>query len=262
MRARHLTPPLPKISRHSKFFLPLNSPPVLPDTITMSELAVLDISESEARLLELMVPQSIVPDCADVAYRGKYNPRMHASLCRMKCLGLSDSEAANAVGVTPQTVKLWRNRYPALAVQMNESSGLAVVYASSVVHRLMAGDGPTAFRAAKFFLDTHTESYKTKKRVEVTIERAETMRQIQQDVYGITWKAPSLAPDRVLDAETEDVQPAAALAELGVDISPPPEPPVMPSRVPPISPGSAPPARPPLFDFSGPGDDVVSLEDL
>lgn len=144
-----------------------------------------DLIEQAAALL---LPVESPVDPTDV--RGKYCALIHAQLCQKKLLGLSDAEAARAVRIDPGTLRDWRSRHPKLDHDMDQAVQIATSEAATLLRGLMKGGDATAFNAIRFFLSTHSEAYRERQALEVTVDLAKTVQDIRSGLYGLGGSTP------------------------------------------------------------------------
>lgn len=145
--------------------------------------ALLSMRELAADSLRIFIP---VPELAyGVSVCGKYNAEMHAKVCRLKFLGLSDAATARALRISPETLNKWRDRYPQLACDMETAKELANAHAADGLKRLMDADGPTAFNAIRFYLTTHSPEFREPTAVPPAADINVTIQQIRQQIFGL-----------------------------------------------------------------------------
>lgn len=173
------------------------------DTFRPVMAALKDIADES---LKILMP--IEPHVNGLRPAGKYNSLMHARLCRLKMLGLSDANAARALGLSQPTISVWRQRYPKLADDMHTAISLGTAHAAAILQGLMQGGGPTAFNAVRFYLTTHAPEFAEKQHVEITGDVQHTIRTIRSALFGLSdasgeEEGGAAASGPILDAEVE-----------------------------------------------------------
>jgi len=173
------------------------------DTFRPVMQALKDIADES---LKILMP--IEPHVNGLRPCGKYNSLMHARLCRLKMLGLSDANSARSLGLSFQTIKAWRERYPKLADDMHTAASLGIAHAAAILQGLMQGSGPTAFNAVRFYLTTHAPEFAEKQHVEITGDVQHTIRTIRSALFGLSDDSgeeagAATASGPILDAEVE-----------------------------------------------------------
>jgi len=138
-------------------------------------------------LAQIIPPESVGPETVDhwPGPAGSYTTTRHAKACQMKILGLSDRETAKIVGVKPKDIQTWREQWPKFDSDLRQAEAISVAFAASVLRKLMAGEGPAALNAIKFFLKTHAEEFRDDTEFTAKISYQETADIIRNIVYGI-----------------------------------------------------------------------------
>ena len=162
------------------------------------------------RSLEFLVPVEPQPP-SSAPVLSDYDSFIHAKLCRVRLLGLSNTSAARACGISPSTLSVWMKQRPKLALDMDSASELANAHAALLLRSMMKGDGPVAFNAVKFFLSTRSTDFRERAVVELTTsDPADVIRNIREGMYGLSTDLPVL--DAVLSPSSsagDDVTPDA-----------------------------------------------------
>jgi len=152
---------------------------------------------------ELLTP----PDFSvvtDIPPQSKYSPLIHSTLCRLRMLGMSNASAARAAGIAPTTLTRWLKQFPKLACDLDRAEQASNGYVMVLLRRIMESDGPTAFRAIRFFLETHSPEFKRRQVLEVQpSDGDEVVRKIGSDLYGLGEDADGDADGRAGGDETE-----------------------------------------------------------
>lgn len=170
----------------------------------VSDLITTPVTELLDQALEIAIPAEPIVTRGGISPLSKYCGEIHAQLNRLKFLGFSDGECARAVGIAPLTLKKWRTRYPKLSADMDRALELSKTRAAIRLHEIMDGDGASAFRAIKFFLSTHSESFKVRQELVVNTDPDELAKRIRADIYGLPTPA-------VADGEEGGIKCAHAL---------------------------------------------------
>lgn len=224
-----------------------------PETAQSTIAAILNLIDPNS--VALRVPQSVAPRDP----RSKYSALIHAELCRLKVLGLSDANAARAVGISPGTLTDWQQRYPELETDMAQAAQLTTASVAQLLFRTMEGDQPHALNAIKFYLSTRTDEFREKSEVVITKTSKEELNIAVQGIFGITLSGEAPAADVVVEQpgvqapdppflEESDVRtpyepPKAFLAEYipervselpDLDAEPLPPPPAVPEPAKPV----------------------------
>lgn len=137
--------------------------------------------------LDSMVPVDPSVTAAGLTRPWKYDASMHAKLCQMRFLGMTEGESARACGISPVTLGHWLREMPQLKADMDRAGELSKTRAALRLQQLMDGDGVVAFQAVKFYLTTHSEAFQERQHVHVEGggDRAALVARIRESVYGI-----------------------------------------------------------------------------
>jgi hypothetical protein len=199
-----------------------------------------------ASILALIDPLSVatrVPTSTTTRPNSKYSAITHAELCRLKVLGLSDANAARAVGILPQTLARWHEEYPELEADMAQAAQLATASVAHLLFKFMEGDQPHALNAVKFWLSTRTDEFREKAEVVVSKTTSHELNVAVQGIFGITLRgaaaegeeeeAPQAGVQAVIDVEPEvrklpQAPPGVKLKARPVQDARPPMPPPLP----------------------------------
>jgi hypothetical protein len=103
-------------------------------------------------ILNLIDPLSVamrVPQAAQPRSNSKCSAMIHSELCRLKVLGLSDANAARAVGVTPPMLSRWHEEYPELEADMAQAAQLANAAVARLLFKFREGDQPHALNGCR-----------------------------------------------------------------------------------------------------------------
>lgn len=146
------------------------------------------MSESSAlAALQLLDPLLIVERSGDPSTDGtKYSIVAHSELCRFKMLGMTDANAARALGIAPKTLMAWGERFPQLRRDLQQAAQLATAHVTGMLFGLMSDSGPVALNAIKFWLSSRTDEFKEK--AELAITTAAGVGEIEnaiRHVYGV-----------------------------------------------------------------------------
>lgn len=151
---------------------------------------------------------------------GKYDGPMHARLVSLKSIGLTDSHIAEAAGIAPATLASWRDRYPMLKRQLEQAASLTIASAGTLLQAMMLGDDDRAFRAAKFFLESHAAEFRNQAKADLSADLRVLAATIRERIYGLPPKTidvtvvePTRSPLPTLDAS-----PAAAAPTVNESI--------------------------------------------
>lgn len=172
------------------------------------------------RSLEMLIPVEAQPPPVDGRYSSKYNSFVHAKLCRMRLLGLSNSSAANACGISAPTLAVWLRKYPKLSSDLDSATNLANAHAALLLRRMMQGNDATAFQAVKLFLTTHAPEFRERSTVDIGVAESpeNVVDQIRRGMYGIVDDVP--VKPAVLDAPAASapVEPETTPVELDFEL--------------------------------------------
>lgn len=147
-------------------------------------------AEHFKQVLELTDPLAVTLRGGSLGRPGsKYSPIIHGELCRFKILGLSDAECAKAVGITTHTLRAWFSIYPMLESDLRQAETLAVASVANILQQFMREEGPVGLNAVKFFLSTHSKSFRERGSVAVTVESGNNFDNLVKRLYGVEIKA-------------------------------------------------------------------------
>lgn len=164
---------------------------------------MLRLQEIAGDTLRIFIPN---PELAyGVEHAGKYSADMHAKVCRLKFLGLSDAATARALRISPSTMIDWKIKYPQLACDMETAKELANADAAGILKELMDGDGPTAFNAVRYFLSSHSPEFREPSAVPPPTDINVTIQQIRQQIYGLPPERKSVTAESVDSVQHEQL---------------------------------------------------------
>lgn len=135
--------------------------------------------------LRLTDPVLVYDRVGQIEEFGKYSNEIHAELCRMKLLGMSNQTAAQAVGISPSTLSKWIREIPQLESDLEQCAAIALSEVSKRLFQLMDTDGPTAFQAVRLFLTTRSEEFREKSEITTTHVNQVQMGIAIRQIYGI-----------------------------------------------------------------------------
>ena len=146
-----------------------------------------------AEIVDLQMRLLCPPDLSvttPIHENSKYSPLAHAQLCRMRMLGMSNTTAAKAAGISTSTLTAWIERYPKLAHDLEQADALKSAHVMVLLQQMMVADGTTAFSAVRLYLETHAPEFRRIQTLELQVpENPEQARdQIRQGLYGLPSK--------------------------------------------------------------------------
>lgn len=151
-----------------------------------------DLSQA-ARMIQERIAALVFPPDFDVKTYTligpmcKYNPIIHAKLCRFVMLGMKPGRAARIVGISPETLRTWRETFPKLDADLEEAAQLTNAYAMLLFQKFIGRSDELGLRALIKYLESHCEEFRTKQEFEVGAapKADDVARSIRQNVYGI-----------------------------------------------------------------------------
>lgn len=133
--------------------------------------------------IELMTPRPIL--AGSIVPSGKYDGAMHARLISLKTIGLTNAHIAQAAGIAPGTLSGWCEKYPMLKAQLEQAASLAIASAGTLLQAIMLGDDDKAFRAVRFFLESHAAEFRTKAKPDLSDDLRTLAETIRESIYGL-----------------------------------------------------------------------------
>ena len=128
----------------------------------------------------------IEPIGGNIDPKSYYSPTIHAQICRLAFLGVSNATIAKAVRISPSTLATWISKYPKLAYDIHQAKALSITSAVVRLRQIMNEDSATALPAIKFFLQSRSADFTDKKQLEVIATDTRTLiGGIRQEMYGI-----------------------------------------------------------------------------
>jgi hypothetical protein len=153
--------------------------------------------------IEIMTPRPVLG--GSIVPSGKYDGAMHARLISLKTIGLTNAHVAQAAGIAPATLTGWCEKYPMLKAQLEQAASLAIASAGTLLQAIMLGDDDKAFRAVRFFLESHAAEFRTKAKPDLSDDLRTLAETIREGIYGLPRRLPD-AP-RPITAQVLDRTP-------------------------------------------------------
>lgn len=119
-------------------------------------------------------------------YEGsEFNDDKLIDICRFIAFGLSEQNAARAIGISHETLKRWKKSIPGVAEEMARARYLAVGAVASILRALMVSENEKiALQAVQFYLKTRSREFREKQDIEVEIDVAKIQEKVRRDLYG------------------------------------------------------------------------------
>ena len=207
----------PKAKKHAKRKKSSSGPPPESKSIEVQHPKQLEyVHDMMREIAQQQVTLMAVPKILEgsVETKGKYDGAMHSRLVSLKSIGLTDSHIAEAAGIAPATLSKWRDKYPMLRNQLEQAASLAIASAGTLLQAMMLGDDDRAFRAAKFFLESHAAEFRNQAKADLSADLSVLAATVRERIYGMPPKTievkvveqekPSLP---ILDASTPSSTP-------------------------------------------------------
>jgi hypothetical protein len=185
--------------------------------VTFLDLLAQSNRDTLKSILTLLDPVCIAQRiCVEPDPQSRYGTLMHAQLCRLKMLGFSDRTCAETAGISPATLRNWREKYTQLVLDMEQAAALASVEVVKLLFRSMSEKGMTGLNAIKFFLSTRTEEFQERTQIEVKATTQNELAMAVRALYGV-----GKEPDEI---EVSANEPLALPIPPNVDVeeAPPP----------------------------------------
>jgi hypothetical protein len=172
---------------------------------TLAEALLGDKGEILETILGLTDPLAVVKrHPMDDRYQDGYSAVVHAKICRFKLLGMSDKAAAAAAGVGVRKLSNWTKKYPGLEADMAQAEQLTVAEVARMLMEFMGEKGMVGFQAVKYFLSTHSDTFKEESTVNVrTRINDEEVADAVRKVYGIEMHDEHATDDSPGDGESD-----------------------------------------------------------
>ncbi len=138
---------------------------------------------------------------------GKYDGDMHGQLVALKSIGLAHAHVAQAAGIAPGTLTGWCEKYPMLAADLERAESLAIASAGTMLQAMMIGDDDRAFRAVKFFLESHAVEFRSRSKPDLAEDLASLIGTIRENIYGLPAERELPSPAKTVVAEVIDAEP-------------------------------------------------------
>jgi len=171
----------------------------------LAELLSGESRQNLQQMLELIDPLCIITRIGSTheQSRDDYGAIIHGELCRMKMLGLSDINAAKAVGLSARQLQRWCDRYPMLKKDLDRAAQLVNAKVAQLLFKMMGEKGPVGLNAIKFFLSTHAEEFR--ERAEVNLNTHGGLAELESAIRSVYGVDVSLKNERDVDSPSPDV---------------------------------------------------------
>lgn len=160
------------------------------------ELSVETRAAITAAILEDLIPEqefgkghaglySGIERGTDLFPVGIYSDAKLITICRLVALGLSETSAAKACGVAPQTLRNWKALRPDVEQEIGRAKYMAVGAVAVILRLLMRSKNEAvALKAVEFFLKTRSKEFREKWDGEIEVDFAKLQEKIMRDLYG------------------------------------------------------------------------------